>query len=883
MTLRSGVLLGPYEITGALGAGGMGEVYRARDTRLDRTVAIKVLSADLAPSDEVKARFAREARAISALNHPHICTLHDVGCHDGTDFLVMEYLEGETLATRLARGALPVQQALTYAQQIADALDRAHRHGVVHRDLKPANIILTKAGIKLLDFGLAKLRSNPAPGAVGADVATASVTAQGTILGTLQYMAPEQLEGKDADARTDVFAFGVVLYEMLTGQHPFSGSSSANVIAGILRAPAPALTIDASMASPALDHVIRTCLAKDPDERWQSAADIGKQLAWMGREVGDLGRPDGGDGRVHRESRSALAERLAWAATALVLGALAVWLSMRGPTTAAVIRSHILPPEGAAFYQAMVSPDGRRLAFSAVGADGRELLWLQDLDTGLARPLPHAQSALNLSWSPDSRSVAFTTEGSLKRIELDGSGVQELGQVRSILLGAAWSREGVVLYSPSFNNVLYKVATSGGQGAPVTTLDHSRLERAHRFPQFLPDGRRFIFLAQAADPQQSAIYLGALDHPRVTRLVGTETRAVYVPGYLLFARDGALMAQPFDDRSERMTGEPRMIADRVVIDSNSGWAAFSASETGVLVYQQAEPFPTELVWFTRTGKRLRAMGPPARYISPAVSPDGTRVALELPDERTGTHNIWILDAITGRASRLTFGRDGAHWPKWSPDGTRIVYASGRKGPWDLYVRSVSESASETLVLQSNSTKRATQWSSDGRFIVYDEDAPGGTGLGVLPLTGDRVARPFTTGPHVEAQGQLSPDSRWMAYASNESGRFEVYVQPYPPSGAKWQVSTSGGGQPRWRPDGRELVYLTYDRTLMAVEVRDKPHFQTGPPQRLFPVRLEISRSSLFTGPFDHDMGPDGQLMVTTLDQTSRPPLNLVVNWTQLMH
>ncbi len=889
MSLALGTRLGPYEIEAAIGAGGMGEVYRAKDTRLDRVVAIKVLPAHLAAQPELRQRLEREARAVSSLNHPHICALYDIGHQDGLDFLVMEYLEGETLAERLAKGPLPTEQVVRYGEEIADALDKAHRQGMVHRDLKPGNIMLTKAGAKLLDFGLAKATAvvGPAiPGLSTSPTRSTPITAEGTVVGTFQYMAPEQLEGKEADARSDIFAFGAVLYEMATGRKAFQGKSQASLIASILSSEPPPISTLQPMTPPAFDQLVKTCLAKDPDERWQTAHDVMLQLEWIAEGGSQAGVPAPVVAR--RRSR----ERIAWAVVA-VLGLLAVTfaaaLFLRPAPDARAIRSFLLPPEKASFSfvgtgggPPAVSPDGRRLAFVASTSDGKSLLWVRPLDALSAQPLTGTEGASYPFWSPDSRFLGFFADGKLKKVEASGGPPLTLCDAPQGR-GGTWNRDGVIVFTPDVSSPLFRVSAAGGEATPITQLDQSHHETTHRWPYFLPDGRHFVYLARgpasASESEANAIYVASLDSKERKLVLHASSNAAYAPGYLLFVRETTLMVQPFDAKRLQLTGDAFPIAEQIQFDPPISRGVFSVSENGILAYQTGSAQTgSQLLWFDRSGKQIGALGDAsALQFSPRISPDRQRVAVELFEPHSRNLDVWVYDVARGMRTRFTFDPAFDRRPVWSPDGSRIIFASNRKGHQDLYQKASSGAANEELLFESNLDKSPTSWSSDGRFLVYHSTGDPNTKLDlwVLPLVGDRKPIPFLRTPFEEWDGQFSPDGRWIAYASNESGRDEIYAAPFPGPGGKFQLSTSGGTLPRWRRDGKELFYLSLDNKLMAAEVKEKGStLEVGAVRALFETRPQRPG-------FVYDVSPDGQrfLIATTFSEKNSLPVALVVNWT----
>jgi Tol biopolymer transport system component/predicted Ser/Thr protein kinase len=877
MAFAAGARLGPYEILSALGAGGMGEVYKARDTRLDRTVAIKVLPAALASDPQFRERFDREARAIAALNHRHICTLHDIGTQNGIDFLVMEYLEGDTLAKRLEKGALPLDQALSIAIEIADAVDKAHHQGIAHRDLKPGNIMLTKAGAKLLDFGLAKA-SAPVGAAAGLSMLPTTppnLTAQGTILGTFQYMAPEQLEGQEADARTDIFAFGCVLYEMVTGKKAFEGKSHASLISAILKDEPPPISQVQPLAPPVLDRVVKKCLAKDPEARWHSAHDLHDELRWIAEA------PSQQVALATPAARPGGREHIAWALLAMA-GLMIVALSIPAivhlrerPAANPEVRLELTTPATRQPLHFAISPDGRRLVFVASG-DGGQRLWQRPLDAVTALPLEGTEDAEYPFWSPDSRAIGFFASGKLKRMDIAGGPPQIVADAPNGR-GGAWNRDGTILFAPTNAGGLLRVPASGGEPQPVTKPDPPR-QGSHRFPQFLADGRRFLFFAQGS-PEGQGIYFGSLDGTDTKRLTPAEAAGAYAePGALVFMQQGTLVVRRFDVAAGMLTGDPMTVADRVSYDGfNLG--GFSVSAMGRLAYRAAGSERRQLTWYDRVGKMVGVAGEPDAngLLLYALSPDGRRVAVT----RTVQSNmdIWVIDVLRGGATRFTFDPATDTSPVWSPDGTRIAFASSRKGVSDLFLKPSSSAGAEDLVLASPFPKLPIDWSLDGRFLLYQTSDPKtGWDLAALPMTGDRKPIVVVSTPFEERGGQFSPDGRWVAYQSNESGRFEIYVQPVPGPGGKWQVSIAGGTDPRWRPDGKELFFLAPDTKLMAAPVRvSDSTFEAGSPASLFQTRTVVGGNANLTP--QYAVSSDGRFLFNVPEDTSTAaPITLILNW-----
>jgi serine/threonine protein kinase/Tol biopolymer transport system component len=916
MSFAPGSRLGPYEISIQIGAGGMGEVYTARDTRLERTVAIKVLPEALAADPAFRTRFDREARAISQLDHPNVCALYDVGEHDGTAYLVMQYLEGETVAARLAKGALPPETALRTAIEIGSALDKAHRAGIVHRDLKPGNVMLTRSGAKLLDFGLAKSQVPVIAGSGLSMLPTTppNLTQQGTILGTFQYMAPEQLEGQEADARSDIFAFGAVMYEMFTGKKAFEGKSQASLISAIMATEPPPISTLQPLTPPALEGLVRTCLAKDPDARWQNTGDLLRELkraaeaAPQADRVVSVTAPASARGRVR--------ERLAWSLAAVAsLAAIAagvVAYRVQTPADTPVYRTTILPPDDVAFSGATptpdrfaLSPDGRRLVFVGRGEDRRAQLWVRSLDQMIAQPLPGTDGASSPFWSPDSRSIGFYAQGKLKRVEASGGPPLILTDALPAgggSGGGTWNRDDVILFAPRAGSGLFRVPASGGASSAVTTLDSASGERGHVFPVFLPDGRHFLYVSRGTQSSPTAVggvYAGRLDSTERKRIFAGGANTIFAMGSLLFLRDATLMAQRFDAERLELAGDPVPLAESIDLGGLTGtFGAFSASETGLLAYQvRGGDLRSQLTWFDRAGKPLAVVGEPADQIGVQMSTNATRLVVSVLDPATRARDLWIHDLTRDNLrTRFTFDPADDLYASWSPDDTQLIFSSGRKGTLDLYQKSSTGSGSEIpLLADSLNNKYVDSWSPDGRFVLFhigNANSPTGNDLWVLPLFGDRKAAPILQAPFNQSEARLSPDGRWVAYQSNESGRFEVYVMPFGAAtavesggtnntGGKWQVSSAGGSLAIWRRDGRELFFLSADNRLMAATVNGQGSaFEIGVVRTLFEVRPRPG-SYLGYGSGDvYGVSPDGQrfLVNTAMVGQETAPVTLVVNW-----
>jgi eukaryotic-like serine/threonine-protein kinase len=877
MALTSGSKLGPYEIQSPLGAGGMGEVYRAHDSRLDRDVAIKVLSTNIASNPDLRQRFEREARAIAALNHPHICTLHDVGHEDGIDFLVMEYLDGETLANRLQRGALPLNLGLQYAMQIADALDRAHREGIVHRDLKPGNIMLVKNGAKLLDFGLAKTTRTANAGMDRAMLPTA-ITVEGTILGTLQYMAPEQLEGHEADARTDIFAFGALLYEMLTGQKAFDAKTQASLISSIMSSQPASVSTIQPVVPAGLDRLVERCLVKDREQRWQSLRDVKIQLAWAA-EQGPPSAPLTAQKRLHG--------RIGWAIVGLAIVALLVTVTVlvtrRLPTEPLEPSQFVLlPPEQTHFASdpnsQSISPDGRYIAFVAQGGDGRSLLWIRPIDSLAARPLAGTDEATSPFWSPDNRAVGFFAQSKLKRIDAAGGPVQTLADA-PVPLGGTWSRDDVIVFGAGLGSPLLRIHAGGGAPSPASDVNITGAERAHALPHFLPDGRHFLFAALHS-PNEGSVYVGSIDSADAKPLslsIRTNSAIAYsLPGYLLFVRDSVLMAQPFNVSQLSITGDAVAIAEAATKSSAMG---FTASERGTLIYRSSNGDRTQLIWVDRMGKQTEVAAPPGLYGDVSLSPDDKRLAFDR--EGPTSHDVWLMELQRGITSRLTFQPPNNNVPLWSPDGRTIAFASSRDGGLDIYQRPSNGSGKDEPLLKLNAPPIMfpSDWSSDGRFLAYYRtDSKTGLDIWVLPLDDDRKPFPLFHAQFNESQAQFSPDGRWVAYVSDEAGTPQIYVQSFPMLTGKWQISTGGGTQPRWRRDGKELFYLALDRKLTAVTIRPGTTFEAERPHSLFQTALTLSAFRQ-----EYSVSADGQRFLLNAPlETTESPMTVVLNWPALL-
>lgn len=850
----------------------MGEVYKARDTRLNRIVALKV------SKSEFSERFESEARAIAALNHSNICTLHDVG----PNYLVMEYVEGTPL-----KGPLPLDRALKTAAQICDALDAAHKKGITHRDLKPANILVTKTGIKLLDFGLAKFA---APAKRDDATVTMALTGPNVILGTLQYMSPEQLQAQtkdgDIDARSDIFSFGAVLYEMITGKRAFDGASVASVIAAVMERPAPSI---ATVGPPALNRLLQRCLRKDRDDRWQSARDLKDELEWIASSEAEAAPSVASTGRWR--------DRAGWiAAMGVAVVSLFLFLSRSSrndPLAGDVMRLNINPPEGSVAVSGMqvtvpapqlaLSPDGRAVVFVAAPDESHSILWLRLLNDTTARELPGTENASFPFWSPDSRWIGFVSQGKIRKIPVNGGAVQVLAN-SGTPRGMSWGPDDTILFA-SGNTRLFRVASTGGPVTEVTKLDLSRQEGSHRWPYFLPDGRHFLYVIRSSLAEQQGVYVGSLDGKIKKRLLPLDTAAAYAsPGYLLYLDGYALLAQAFETERLEVSGQPFVLAERVG-HSSVGYSSMSVSGSGMLAYSGPTLRPGRMTWFNREGKPAGTVAQEGDYADFRLSPDENRVAASLVNPKTGDINIWLSDISRGSTSRLTSGRLNLG-AVWSPDGAKVAYRRSPKGTGEIYQISASgggkdepllpEELQRTVLPEYNTTE-PTDWSSDGRHILYSI-ATSNTQLWLFTLSGaGAVANPvrLIDSPADLMQGNFSPDGRMIAYSSNESGTWEVYAQTFPLSDRRWLVSINGGYEPRWSADGHEIYYLSKDRKLMAVPVVAGSSF--GVPKPLFQTQISTGVSPLN---MHYVPGRDGRrfLVNTQIGEPAPNPITIVLNW-----
>jgi serine/threonine protein kinase/Tol biopolymer transport system component len=882
MALTAGTRLGPYEVIAPIGAGGMGEVYSAKDTRLDRTVALKILPLHLADTPEVRQRFEREARAVSSLNHPNICALYDIGQQDGTDFLVMEYLEGQTLAKRIEQGPMPTPELLRVAVQICEALERAHRQGVIHRDLKPGNVMLTKAGAKLLDFGLAKgaapavtdmssspTVTQPLPGSSRGN----QLTVQGTIVGTLQYMPPEQLEGGEADARSDIFSFGATLYEMATGQKAFPAKSQASLIAEILKAQPRPISELQPLVPPALERIVTTCLAKDPDDRWQSAGDLKRELVWISSagSLAGVPAPVIAQRKTRERTWKILLAAVGLVAAAGIAGSLFFARKASQPTP--VIHAEMNPPEGYEFgsigkdNQFAISPDGSAIAFVAEG-QRKQLLFVRLLSSGTTQPLQGTDGASYPFWSGDGRNLAFFADSKLKRVPATGGVVQVLCDAPAGR-GGTWNQSGVIVFTPGLKEPLYKIPDSGGTPAAVTAVKQSAALQSHRWPSFLPDGKHFLFTTD------DGVGVGSLDSTDIHVFLPAKSNAVYSSGYILYVTDGNLVAQPFDPDHQAVRGVPVPMAGQVEFSIGKSLGNFSVSQTGGLVYRPDYSPKYQMTWLDRNGGEAGKLGETDYYSGASISPDGRRILVTRAQPGV-KRDLWLIDSQRGSPSRATFDPEGAIFGVWSPDGASVTVSLANG--FEIRKILLQGNVAEQLVAPDQISKYPTDWTADGQTIILTVQNPKtGQDVETLAAAGEHKLAPMIQTPAFENAGNLSPSGKLLTYSSNESGRPELYVTEFPGPGMKWQASDQGltSGIPvhfsAWSHDGKTLYYIDAGGSVIAVPVESQSPFKAGVPKKVY---------SASTGPVSEiTAAPDGRLLVLVpAGNQTITPAALVINW-----
>jgi serine/threonine protein kinase/Tol biopolymer transport system component len=887
MSIPIGAQLGSYEITGLLGKGGMGEVYRARDAKLKREVAIKILPEEFSRESDRVMRFQREAEVLASLNHPNIAAIYDFQEAGGVRFLVLELVEGSTLANRMERGPLPVDETLTITKGICEALEAAHEKAIAHRDLKPANIKITPEGrVKVLDFGLAKMFSpDVSDASLSHSPTMLSASAQGMILGTPSYMSPEQARGQNVDAQSDVWAFGCILYEMLTGQRAFAGDTITDILGGVVRVD-PDWSGLPSDTPPLLRLLVRQCLQKPRTARLHHIGDARIQLEASEVEIKSAAAAAPMTATKKRLPFVWIAATAILAAIVAVMAPFAIRHLREAPADPVAVRFSIPPPEKSAFPDGVAAPfatvshNGRLVAMLAE-SNGVRRIWIRALDSLEARPLNGTEGASLFFpfWSPDDRSVGFFAQSRLKRVDVAGGAAQIIcdvtGNANNVVLSGAWNRDGVIIFS---DGVIKRVAASGGKPEPITAIDSARQDLAHIGPEFLPDGNHFLFLAETASAEGSAIMAGSLSSTETKQVVNAKSFAKYDSGRLIFVRDGVLIAQSFDPSKLQVTGDAITLAEQIRQNPNNGLSAFWASGDGTIVYRTgSNTINRKLQWFDRRGRPLGVVGPVAGYRNPELSPDGKRIAVERTDPQTRNGDIWLLDVASGTPNRWTFDPGLDMYPVWSPTGDQIAFGTSRNGADNLYLKA-SAGGTEELLLKGAAIPR--DWSRDNRFLVYGVGA--GTQLMVLPLSGERKPFPFlATSSFTYAQSRISPDGKWLAYYSNESGRNEVYVQNFPVASAKYQISNEGGFSSRWRRDGKEIYYVSPEGKLVAVPVRTtEKNIEVGAPSVLFEVGASTPLGSGYGTRQQYDVTADGQRFIVNVpaEQTVESPLTVISNW-----
>lgn len=894
MTIETGTRLGRYEIRSKIGAGGMGEVYRARDQKLNRDVAIKVLPAGLSDSADRLQRFEQEAQAAGSLNHPNILAVYDVDTYDNAPYVVSELLEGETLRDRIADASLTHRNATEYGIQIAHGLGAAHDKGIVHRDLKPDNVFITKDDrVKILDFGLAKL-VHPADETIAqTDVPTRKVmTDAGTVMGTVGYMSPEQVRSEPIDHRSDIFSFGTVLYEMLSGRRAFQRDSAVETLNAILKDEPTELTESNSRINPSLEKIVRRCLEKKPERRFHSAHDLGFALeALTAPSDSGLQTTTASPAIKQNDWRMLAPLRKLWVAWAVALVCMLLLLTAgwfylnRSPSTdARVLRLSILPPERATLMAGQaptVSPDGAYVVFAVTDVTGGNLLYLRALDSHTSQPLVGTEGGMWPFWSPDSRELGFFAGGKLKKIDISGGQPVTLADA-PVPRGGSWNQDGLIIFTPAPPGPTFRISASGGAPAPLNSVDMANGEYPRWFPQFLPDGHHYLFLSGGTkSPGTRGISVASLDSQEVKAILPSDFTAIYVkPGYLLFRRETMLMAQKFDGDRLELSGGPFPIAEQIGFEGFTYQTLASASDQGVLAYQSLGVGTTQLAWLDREGRKLGLVGAPADYSDLSLAPGDKRLTFTQADSDSGNVDIWVMDLTNNTPSRFTFDTAVDFAPVWSPDGQQIVFSSLREGAPNLFRKMANGAGQEDPLYRSTLAKLPSDWSADGRFIICSTvDPKTKFDLWVLSIAGDHKWEVLWQTPANEMRAVFSPNARWVAYESDESGKKEIYVQSFPTSGAKWQISSNGGSQALWRHDGKELFYLGGDRKVTAVDVNtDAPTFAHGTPRALFETR--INKGEGRPG-YQYAVTSDGQrfLVNTLAEEGAYNHIGVVLNWT----
>jgi serine/threonine protein kinase/Tol biopolymer transport system component len=899
-TVSPHTTIAQYTIVAKIGEGGMGEVYRAHDARLDRKVAIKVLPTKLSSDQDRLKRFEQEARATSALNHSNILTIYDIGTHNGSPYIVAELLEGEELRDRLDAGTIPSRKVVDYAQQIVRGLAAAHEKGIVHRDLKPENLFITKdERVKILDFGLAKL-SEPAGSSnpdISEDATRKVLTNPGVVMGTVGYMSPEQVRGEKADYRSDIFSFGAILHEMITGRRAFKRETMAETMTAILKEEPEELSASNPNINPSLERIVNRCLEKKPERRFQSTADLSFALEALSAPTNSSGSglTTAAAVAVAETKRSVWRERVPWIAAAIFflsfLAALPFAIKyFRQPTPAQPVAANFLiTPPGAAtaekstgFSQIAISPDGRNLVFNT-SIDGQNQMWIRPLNSTTPKRLAGTDGANGfMFWSPDSRSVVFLAAGKIKKIDVVAGLVQEICDFAADRrgFGGSWSRDGTIIFSMGGLGI-YRVPASGGKPTAIPGFEKSE-EVLKRWPQFLPDSRHFLYLATTALKNSSEVMVGSIDGGEPKRLFPSTSNALYAPSlngvdHIIFSRGGALLAQSFDADNLVVIGEPSRVADQVRINSNSH-AFVSVSDNGTLVFDPSSDLENrQLSWFDRSGKQLETVGPIGSYLRARLSPDQKRIAVARRDPGAGVFDIFVYDIARGTSSRVTTSNSDVESLAWSPDGNYIIWSSRQVTKSEMYRKLASGAGEVEVIAQSSNPIGITDWSKDGKFILYtDADPTTNLNLWVLPLEGERKPYVYFQTPDEDGNGRFSSDGRFIVYRSRESGTNEIYVQTFPASGMKLPISTNGGTNPVWAPSGKELFFIAPDGKLMSVDIGAGSSFEPGKSRVLFDIIAARTNQGN-----DYDVSTDGQrfLFISRMaDATSS--LAVVINWSE---
>ncbi len=900
-----GKTISHYEILEKLGEGGMGIVYKAHDTKLDRTVALKFLPQNVSPSDEDKTRFIQEAKAAATLNHQNICTIHDIQEHENRLFIVMEYIDGQTLRdrTELQKDApISLKQAIDIGIQISEGLAAAHESGIIHRDIKPENIMLKKDGrVVVMDFGLAKLRVS----------GVSRLTKEGSTVGTMGYMAPEQVQGLDVDHRADIFSLGVILYELFAGEAPFKGAHETAMAYEIVNVdPSPLTTLKPDI-DPELDRIVLECIDKDKDERYQSAREVAKDLKRFKRESGRqrvskvTSRYDvpvsSAAGQQNTRTDDLTAEApvskskginrpivMGIGVVVLLFAAIFLLTLLRQqPVEIQKIRAHILPEPGSQLHftgfdagPMAVSPDGKMIVYTATNSEGRNVLWVRSLEEPHARQLRGTENAAYPFWSPDSRNIGFFSDEKIKYVAAAGGPTVIITDAVGGGRGGTWGIDGTILFTPAFNTPIHMVHAAGGESKPITTIDTVRGETTHRWPWFLPDGKHFLSFVRVSGertPDGDGVFVGSTDSNVKKMILRNSSHAIYASGHILFVRENMLMAQPFDSKRLEFSGDPFPITEHVRVDAPFNLSVFSASQSGMLAYSPGEGVSgTDLVLYDRTGNIIGTVGERAMFSDPNISPDGSKVAVGIYDNQTRVYDIWIYDIQRGIRTRFTFDPVHEQSPLWTNDGRSIVYSKSKEGVEALVMKSSTGAGVEEILTQSNRLMIPNSWSPDGKYLAYFTVGDPRTGFDswILPIENGKDPYPFLQTQFNEGGPVFSPDGKWIAYASNESGRSEVYVRPFPEPGGKWQISTDGGSRPRWMNDGREIIYITDNGTIMSAEISIRESaIDVGTVRPLFETRASMIRST-------YDVTPDGQLFVidSLPEGDDAEMITLIVNW-----